>query len=103
MSLIQPKHDLTNREIRRPVFINCVHGHELEQHEVEDGSDDGESKEDEEEREEDVEGVCLQRLVLLEGHQVTKTWHRGIRIKDMYKTDLQDEGHLIELGIAGVD
>ena len=58
----------------RPVFINCVHGHELEEHKVEDGSDDGEAEEDEEESEEDVEGVGLQGLILLEGHQVTKAW-----------------------------
>ena len=57
---------------RKPVFVNCVHGHELEEHEVEDSSDDGEAEEDEEESEEDVEGVRLQGLVLLEGHQVTK-------------------------------
>ena len=62
---------------RRPVFIDCVHGHELEEHEVEDGGNDGEAKEDEEEGEEDVEGVRLQSLVLLEGHQVTKAWNKA--------------------------
>ena len=61
----------------RPVFINCVHGHELEEHEVEDGSNDGEAEKDEEEGEEDVEGVRLQSLILLEGHQVTKAWNKA--------------------------
>ena len=57
-----------------PVLINGVHGHEFEQHEVEDGGDDGEPEEDEEESEENVEGVRLQGLVLLEGNQIAKTW-----------------------------
>ena len=56
-----------------PVLINGVHGHEFEQHEVEDGGDDGEPEEDEEESEENVEGVRLQGLVLLEGNQIAKT------------------------------
>ena len=91
--------------IGRPVFINCVHGHELEQHEVEDGSDDGESKEDEEEREEDVEGVCLQRLVLLEGHQVTKAWHKAKNSEKYHfwtkehNVNNQDKGLLIETNV----
>ena len=59
-----------------PVLINGVHGHELEQHEVEDGGDDGEPEEDEEESEENVEGVRLQGLVLLEGNQIAKTLGR---------------------------
>ena len=63
--------------LRRPVFINCVHSHELEEHKVEDSSNDGEAKEDEEEGEEDVEGVCLQSLILLKGHQVTKAWNKA--------------------------
>ena len=63
-------------DLRSPVFINCVHGHELKEHQVEDSCNDGEAEEDEEESEEDVEGVGLQGLILLEGHQVTKAWSK---------------------------
>ena len=57
-----------------PVLVLGVHGHELEQHQVEDGGDDGEAEQDEEEGEEDVEGLVLQGLVLLQGNKVTETW-----------------------------
>ena len=57
-----------------PVLVLGVHRHELEQHQVEDGGDDGEAEEDEEEGEEDVEGLGLQGFVLLEGHQVPEPW-----------------------------
>ena len=58
-----------------PVLVLGVHGHELEEHEVEDGGDDGQAEQDEEEGEEDVEGLALQGLVLLQGHEVAKTWN----------------------------
>ena len=57
-----------------PVLVLGVHGHELEEHEVEDGGDDGQAEQDEEEGEEDVEGLALQGLVLLQGHEVAETW-----------------------------
>ena len=37
-----------------PVLVLGVHGHELEQHQVEDGGDDGEAEHDEEEGEGDI-------------------------------------------------
>ena len=69
--------NFAKEKFRRPVFVNCVHSHELEEHKVEDSSNDCEAEEDEEEGEEDVEGVRLQSLILLEGHQVTKAWNKA--------------------------
>ena len=42
-----------------PVFILGVHGHELEQHQVEQGGNDGQTEHDEEEGEYDVTRVIF--------------------------------------------
>ncbi len=55
-----------------PLLVLRVHGHELEDHQVERGGDDGEAEHDEEEGEGDVLRLLLQRVVLLQGHEVTE-------------------------------
>jgi len=55
-----------------PLLVLRVHGHELEDHQVERGGDDGEAEHDEEEGEGDVLRLLLQRVVLLQGHEVAE-------------------------------
>ncbi len=57
-----------------PLLVLGVHRHKLEDHEVEDGGDDGETEHDEEEGEGDVFRLLFQGVVLLQGHQVPKSW-----------------------------
>ena len=56
-----------------PVLVLRVHRHELEQHQVEQGGNDGQAEHDEEEREDDVLRSLLERVVLLESHQISKS------------------------------
>ena len=55
-----------------PVLVLRVHRHELEQHQVEQGGNDGQTEHDEEEGEDDVLWSLLEGVVLLESHQVSK-------------------------------
>ena len=55
-----------------PLLILGIHGHELEDHQVERGRDDGQAEHDEEERERDVLGLVLERVVLLQRHEVAE-------------------------------
>ena len=55
-----------------PVLVLRVHRHELEQHQVEQGGNDGQAEHDEEEREDDVLRSLLERVVLLESNQISK-------------------------------
>ena len=48
-----------------PILVLGVHGHELEQHQVEQGGDDGETEHYEEQGEDNVLRLGLQRIVLL--------------------------------------
>lgn len=59
-----------------PLLVLRVHGHELEDEQVERGSDDGQAEHDEEEGEGDVLGLPLQAVVLLQGHQVPEADRR---------------------------
>ena len=55
-----------------PVLVLRVHRHELEQHQVEQGGNDGQAEHDEEEGEDDVLRSLLKGVVLLESHQVSE-------------------------------
>ena len=55
------------------LLVLRVHGHELEDHQVERGGDNGEAEHDEEESEGDVFRFVLQRVVLLQGHEVAES------------------------------
>ena len=56
-----------------PVLVLGVHGHELEQDEVEEGSDHGEAEHDEEQGEDNILRLRLERVVLLQSNQISKT------------------------------
>ena len=55
-----------------PVLVLRVHRHELEQHQVEQGGNDGQAEHDKEEGEDDVLRPLLEGVVLLESHQISK-------------------------------
>ena len=59
-----------------PVLVLGVHGHELEQDEVEEGSDHGEAEHDEEQGEDNIFRLRLERVVLLKGNQISETWKK---------------------------
>ena len=56
------------------VLVLRIHCHELEQHQVQQSSNDGQTEHDEEEREDDVLWSLLECVVLLESNQISKAW-----------------------------